>query len=188
MPPKKRINREKILSAAFEIVRKDGFESLDARKLARELGTSTHPIFDCFASMDEVKAEVTKLAWACYASYIESGSREAIPFKGTGKAYIRFALEEKQLFRELFLVGHKDQTSFLQGDSTLNSVQVLARTALGIDEEKIPVLHLTLWSLVHGIATLAATGVFPFDEALIDLILTDAFLGLKERYHENGSN
>lgn len=47
--------KEDILEAAYEIVRKKGIDSLNARALAKELKCSTQPIMYQFSSMEEIK-------------------------------------------------------------------------------------------------------------------------------------
>ncbi|MGE7690706.1 hypothetical protein ACQKMI_16025 [Lysinibacillus sp. NPDC097214] len=45
MAPKERFKEEILLDCAFEMVRKSGIDSVNARDLAKELGCSTKPIF-----------------------------------------------------------------------------------------------------------------------------------------------
>ena len=54
MPPKIRYSRESIIEAAFEVVRADGEEHLNARTVARRLGCSTQPVLYHFADMKEL--------------------------------------------------------------------------------------------------------------------------------------
>jgi len=56
------IAQEVIIEAAFELVRKEGFEVLSARNIAKQIGCSTQPIYWCYKSMDEIKAEVCRKA------------------------------------------------------------------------------------------------------------------------------
>ena len=60
MPPKSKCTREQIIETAFEMVRSEGLSSLKARRLAKELGTSTAPIFTAFNSIEEIRDEVVK--------------------------------------------------------------------------------------------------------------------------------
>ena len=69
MPPKAKFTREEIIDAAFEMVRRDGFEILTARSLGAKLGSSARPIFTVFKSMDEVQEEVLRKAKRLYESY-----------------------------------------------------------------------------------------------------------------------
>ena len=56
MPPVEKFSREKVISAAFELVRKHGMGKLSARSVAHRLGSSTAPVYNHFSSMPELKA------------------------------------------------------------------------------------------------------------------------------------
>ena len=42
--------------------------------------------------------------------------------------------------------------------------------------------HLEMWVYVHGIATMIATGYLNWEVETVSRMLTDAYMGLKERY------
>lgn len=44
-----------MVQAALRVVQAGGIDSLTAKRLAQELGTSTQPIFTCFGSMEGVR-------------------------------------------------------------------------------------------------------------------------------------
>ena len=46
-----RITKERILKAAAEVVRKEGAEALNARRIAAEIGCSTQPVYSQFRNM-----------------------------------------------------------------------------------------------------------------------------------------
>ena len=62
MPPIARFSREDVLHAAYELVRREGPNALNARALAKEMNCSTQPIFRLFSGMDELMTEVKRLA------------------------------------------------------------------------------------------------------------------------------
>ncbi len=100
MPPKSRIEREEILSRAFEIARREGFESLTARGLAAALGCSTQPIYDAFADRKALEAAVAGRAFAFMLCRMrENPEPDVPPDAAIALGYIRFALEEGHLFR-----------------------------------------------------------------------------------------
>ena len=105
MPRKNRFTREEIISAALELPRSRGSAAVTARSLAGALGSSSKPIFGLFENMDEVQQEVQKAAFAIYQKRIVDAmaSGEFPPFKASGMAYIRFAREQKELFKLLFM-------------------------------------------------------------------------------------
>ena len=58
MPPRVRVTKEEIVRAATDLVRAEGMECLNARRIASALGCSTQPIFSNFGSMEELRAAV----------------------------------------------------------------------------------------------------------------------------------
>ena len=55
MPASKKVTKDDIVNAAFEVMRDGGFGSVNARSVAKKLGCSTQPIYLSFQSMDELK-------------------------------------------------------------------------------------------------------------------------------------
>ena len=103
MAPRSKFTRQELIDASFKIVRERGSDALTAKAIADELHISTRPIFTCFGSMDEVRREVRAAAEALYDRYTAEGFRQRVPFFGFGMQYIRFAKEEPELYRLLFL-------------------------------------------------------------------------------------
>ena len=62
MPPSVRFSKDAVLNAAYQLVRREGPDALNARAVARELGGSTQPIFRLFSGMEELKQAVVELA------------------------------------------------------------------------------------------------------------------------------
>ena len=93
MPPKVKISKESIITAAVDIVRKSGAHALNARTVAQILDCSTQPVFSNFASMDDLRLEVIKSAENICRYYIEREINSGLfpAYKASGMAYIRFA-------------------------------------------------------------------------------------------------
>jgi len=109
MAPKNKFTKEEMVDAAMRVVRAKGIDGLTAKTMADELGTSTQPVFTAFGSMDTVRQEVYAAAVHMYDDYVDAGLKEEIPFFGVGMQYIRFAREEPELYRFLFLTRAQDQ-------------------------------------------------------------------------------
>lgn len=136
MPPKFKYSREQIIDSAVNVVRKNGVSGLTARALAAELGLSAKPIFSLFQNMEEVKDEVIHSANSLYQSRIQKAMKESeyTPYKASGIAYIRFAQEEKELFKLLFM---RDRTGEKKEDNReeLRPILKIIMDNLGIGEE-----------------------------------------------------
>ena len=113
---------------------------------------------------------------------MESGKYPA--YKATGMAYIRFAAEEKELFRILFMRPRSTQ-EIEEKNPAAEPVFAMVRDTTGIAGDAAKLFHLEMWSFVHGIAVMLATEYLPLDTVLISEMLTDVFVGLKKRYEES---
>ncbi len=183
MAPKFKFTREEIINSALEVTRKEGISALTARRLASELGSSAKPIFGLFQSMDEVKTEVLKKADEIYREYLsrEMSNDNYPPYKASGIGYIRFASEEKELFKLLFMRDRSRENIADESDSLKPLIEIIKKQ-LGLDEGKAYLFHLELWLFVHGIATMLATDYLDWDMEFVSNALTDAYQGLKSRF------
>lgn len=193
MPPKFRFQREDIIAAALDLTRESGPGALTARALAQRLGCSVKPIFGLFRNMDELKQEVLSAADRLYRSYIQRGMAEGKypPYKASGMAYIQFAREERELFKLLFMRDRSGE-ALTEDRESVRPILDLIRSNLSISEDEAYMLHLEMWIMGHGIATMAATSYLDWDEEFISRVLTDAYLGIGSRYKNkeaaDGSN
>lgn len=189
MPPKAKFQREEIISAGFEIVRKDGWKALTARALGAKLGSSVCPIFTIFQNMEEVQGEVEETAKARYKEYVEKGLKETPAFKGVGMQYIAFAQNEPQLFQHLFMEKQKD-TLNITGilpiiEESYDNILASIQNGYGIEKALAEKLYRHLWIYTHGIATLCATQMCNFTKEEISQMMTDVFVSLLKRIKED---
>jgi len=183
MPPKIKVTKDEIINNAIEIVRKDGEQSINARTIATQLNCSTQPIFSNFATMDDLRLAVTQKADELYQSYIqrEIASEQFPSYKASGMAYIRFAKEEKELFKLLFM-RDRNSTNDTFGDDSFNGMVTFVQSYTGLNEADATLFHLELWAFVHGIATMFATEFLDLDWELVSKMISDAYLGLRKQY------
>lgn len=187
MPPRFKFTRDEMIASALNIVREDGITGLTARSLAAELGCSVKPIFGLFQNMEEVQQEVLNAAHTLYQDYlkVDMESEKYPPYKASGMAYIRFAKEEKELFKLLFM---RDRTGERIEDERkeIEPLLEIIRKNTGLGEEDAYRFHLEMWLYVHGIGTMIATSYLDWDMEFIDRALTDGYIGLKSRYCGDG--
>ena len=184
MPPVQKTGKNEIISAAFEIVREEGYANLNARAIAKKLGVSTQPIFSNFKNMEDLKMEIVRKASCLYFSMLEEEEKSGKypPYKARGMGYIRFAKEEKNLFRLLFMDKRSPDVKFPTDDATKEIV--LISDTLSFTKDKASRMHALLWFFVHGIASLIVTESLKLSEEDISAALTDTYLGLKSRFSD----
>lgn len=183
MPPKFKFTREEIIDAALRITRKNGLSGLTARALAAELNCSVKPIFGSFENMEEVQREVYASASNLYQNYLQEDMTKGKypPYKASGMAYIRFAKEERELFKLLFMRDRSREKPEENREEIRPLLELIQRN-LGLCEEDAYLFHLEMWLYVHGIATMIATSYLDWQDEFISKVLTDAYMGLKYRY------
>ena len=173
MPPKFKFKREEIVEAAVNLTRRGGVDAVTARGIAGELGVSTQPIFTCFKNMEEAKEEVRIYAEKLCHSYLKKGVEAPIPFFGFGMAYIRFAKEESELYKMLFINPDKEGESMLDTLSGIRSIVINSiEKTYRFNEKEAKRLFRDLWLAAHSIATLCVGGICPFSDEEIAKILT----------------
>ena len=182
MPPKVKVTKEDIIRAAVEIVRREGHQALNARTVAAALNCSTQPVFSNFATMGQLRLAVAKKAEAIYEEYLqrEVASGEYPAYKASGMAYIRFAKEEKELFKLLYM-RNRDGEAFSVGAEVDSEMEALVQTQTGLNETEAKLFHLEVWAYVHGIATMFATGFLNLEWELVSKMLTDCYQGLRKQ-------
>lgn len=183
MPPKFKFTKEEIIRAAFDITREDGITSVTARAVGAKLNSSSKVIFGLFQNMEELQKEIIKAANDLYQSYIREDmvSGKYPPYKASGMAYIRFAKEEKELFKLLFM-RDRSLEKIEENREEIRPLLEVIKKNIELNEEDAYMFHLEMWLYVHGIATMCATSYLNWDMEFISQVLTDAYLGLKHHY------
>ena len=169
MPPRAKVSREQIVDAAVAVIRKAGLDSLNARALAQELHCSTQPILYAFSTMEELKRAAYARVDRLHTEYLTKVPPESDPLLGIGLNYIRFAVEEPQLFRFLFQSGYAEEGSLPEMIDSEELVPVLAvmQEGSGLDREGTRDVFLTVALFAHGYASIMANNALAFDEKQI---------------------
>ena len=133
MPPKARITKDMIISAAVEVARRSGFESINARTVSGQLHCSTQPVMYHFSTIDSLKKAAYRQADQLHTQYMMNTPPGQDPILGIGMNYIRFAVEEPQLFRFLFQSGYAGENSLLEMVNSEELIPVLAAMQEGAE-------------------------------------------------------
>ena len=186
MPPKVKVDKEKITDAALELVRKSGRAALNARSVANVLGCSTQPIFSNYANMDDLKLDVVKRAYDKYLEFreVDISSGKYPVYKASGMAYIRFAVEENELFKLLFMSGEEELSGYEGSKKDWSNIVGGVASAMSLPEKRAEMFHFEMWMFVHGVAVMLATKNVDIDTETVSTMLSDVYLGLKAKYEE----
>ncbi|MCR5653879.1 MAG: TetR/AcrR family transcriptional regulator [Ruminococcus sp.] len=186
MPPKVKFQKEEIVNAAVEITREKGIDALTARELASKLGVSTRPIFTYFDTMEQLKSEVRAYAKELYREYIQHGLKAPISNLGVGRQYLRFAKEEPELYKILYLKKPDGSTGGAM--EALKLSQELVRDSVmkkyNMDAVTADLYFRDLWLVSYSFTTLIVTGECPYTDEEISSIFTRFSLSLCKAYKE----
>ena len=180
MPPKAKITKEMVIGAAFEVARETGAENINARTVSKKLNCSTQPVMYHFATIEELKkAAYEKADWyhSEYLMKIEQPRKGAM--LGIGINYIRFAVEEPNLFRFLFQSGFAVENNLLEMIDSPELVPVISamQRALDMNIDHTKKVFLTICLFAHGYASIIANNSLEYDEELIKSHLERASRG-----------
>ena len=183
MPPKPKFTKEEITIAAVNLVREKGENALTARELGARLGTTARPIFTAFKNMDEGKEAVMKKTDEIFFAYREEEIKKNNKprYKAIGTAYIRFAAEEKNLFKLKFMRDRTENPSLLGHEFDTDAISTIEMQT-GFSEETSNMFHTEMWLFAHGIATTLVSSYLDWSPEQISNLLADAYKSFKWLY------
>ena len=185
MAPNVKYSKDKIVETGLKLVKENGIESVSARTIAKELGCSICPIFSCFVTMEELKRSLLQQMYKIYEQYIDEGIKGCDkPFKGSGLAYIKFAKENKNYFKALFMGNHGIKMDEILENDENKKINDLICKGSGLSVDKACKLHKYNWVFVHGIAVMVATDYCDFSDEEISVMLTEEYVSLLDKFKE----
>ena len=169
MPPKTRVTEDRIVTAAVEVAHQSGFEKINARTVSEQLHCSTQPVMYHFSTIDNLKKAAYGRADQLHTQYLMNTPPGQDPILSIGMNYIRFAVEEPQLFRFLFQSGYAEENSLLEMVDSEELIPILAamREGAGLSMQKTRSVFITVALFAHGYASIIANNHLEFDEKLI---------------------
>ena len=177
MPPSVRFNREAVLNAAYQLIRREGVAALNARSVAKELGGSTQPIFRLFSGMEELKQAVLVLTLDLWKERLQERLHTSrFPYLTIGMAYLLFARDEPELFKFLFMRDRVSDGSCT--DYNMDFGIPMIEDAVKVDVETARKLYERNWLYCHGLAVMIATKYIPcMNECQMRQLLVESLQG-----------
>lgn len=189
MPPKPKFSKNEIIRSALDLVRENGPESLTAREVGKRLGVSSSPIFTFFKDMDELKNAVKVSAKEKFDEYMLVAENFYPSYKKRGMQFVRFAGEEPQLFKLLFMEKGNGDKSFDLAIECIpfgkqDDINIIKRDYAANDEQALRLFD-QMWIYTYGLCVLTATGVCSFSEKETAQRLGEIFRGMVEVIHSD---
>lgn len=180
MPPKAKITKEMIVEAAFNIVQKEGVEKVTARSISEQLNCSTQPVLYYFSTVEDIKKLVYKKVDEYHTDYImDTDTDYGNPMLTIGMNYIRFAINESNLFRFLFQSNEFSGVGMLDLLETeeLLPILIVLQNELDMSMEDAKDVFSTLFIFAHGYASLYANNTMIYNEVNVIRALEKIFYG-----------
>jgi AcrR family transcriptional regulator len=163
--------REALLEAAETVLRRDGLRGLTLRAMSREVGVShTAPqrhFNDTAGVLSELAAIGHHRLAAAMAACAEGIEDETERRKAIARGYIRFAVDQPDLFRLMSRNELLDQSNEALLQARRMSIRALAGTLARQDGSERPIQRIDTtraiemtagWAYVHGLAMLLIDG------------------------------
>lgn len=163
------LSRAAVVDAARELLMSEGLSSLSLRKLASRLDVTAAALYAYVANKRDLLEAVIETEFEHLIAEFRRYERDGDPIERLcqmGFAYVRYAEQNPRVFRTMFMVRAQ-----LPSEPSGNDFAVASRAfsaakkplndamELGLVRRIDPALaHLTLWTAVHGVATVLLLG------------------------------
>ncbi len=199
MPKKSRTSyhhgdlRSALLTAAAELLERDGPEGISLRALARAAGVSQTAPYNHFPDKTELLATLAADGFAALtAAQADAAGKASTPsaqIVAIGSAYVSFARGHPQLYRLMFGAGVADWRGHrLVEEAKHGSYEPVKQAVIAVlgerAEMETEVVNIAAWALVHGLAMLLIDGTLAAPEEgaapLVEAVLERFVTGLAE--------
>jgi AcrR family transcriptional regulator len=178
--------KSRIVAAARGLYLDRGPEAVTMRAVAERVGVTATALYRHFADKDTLLREVVGEGSRLLGSHLFRALEAPTPLarlRSTADAYLDFALAQPQAYRALFDAPQDDDTSpvALQQGAVRRFLRDRVREAMeagDLAEGDPDGTALTLWALVHGLASLHFAGIARIEWAR-ERVLTNLIDGIR---------
>ena len=160
--------RASILQVAWQIVEKEGWQSLSIRKIAEAIEYSSPVIYDHFENKEAILLEFTKKGFLLLNEELINARSQfvdpALQLEAMAYAYWHFAFTNKEYYQLMYGLGMPSCETAERipelGAFTkiiINAIKDLIATGNKQDTDPFLKLH-TFWSMLHGLISINMMG------------------------------
>jgi AcrR family transcriptional regulator len=181
-----------ILNSAMQLFIDEGYKNVTIRKLAEKIEYSPATIYLYFKDKDEILFTLQRMAFEKFHNFQASIQSIADPVKRLtehGKAYVRFALENREYYELMFLIDSPMcPNSPADFKAEIDSYQLLKdnlQTCMDsglMKQMDIEIAAFSMWSFVHGIASIVIKRGFLIPEDVQKYLIDGALNFLTANY------
>lgn len=176
--------RSALVAEGLKLLAESDAEHLSLREVARNVGVSATAVYRHFPDKQALLGALAFEGGRLLAQRQRNVQQEAggglAGFDAIGREYVRFAVQNPALFRLMMTSARYGKMLEVrdEGDGGLDLLRgnIEALAAPGTSETEKQTRAVQAWAIVHGLAMLILDGQVPADDALIDAVVTSAFL------------
>lgn len=163
--------KKDILAAAKSLFNERGWESTSIRNIAEKIEYSPSTIYLYYKDKNEIIFDLHREGFKLLVSYFQVLNGVSDPFerlKAMGRAYIRFALENQDTYKLMFVMEeplkHVESCAHQDWDEGDRAFDMLMNTVKDCQQQGyFQNLHtanisFVIWSTMHGLCTLRTSG------------------------------
>ena len=179
MPAISKISKDMILESGLKIIKEEGIDKLNVRNIANKLNCSTQPIMYHYKNMNLLKEELYNIVDNYHSQFLMKENINYNPLLNIGLQYIKFAEQEKNLFKFLFQSDKFSNFNFDDlidnNEEGLKEIFKTIEKETKIDKNSIKEAFKLLFITAHGLASLLANNSINYNEKYCIDILEKVF-------------
>jgi AcrR family transcriptional regulator len=165
--PKQKINKKMVIDAAFEIARKNSYETVTVNQIADALGCSVQPVYSYCTSMDKLREDLKHRVHEYFRHEMTSKIDVNDFYLSTAQSLLSLAVSEPNLFK-LFIYSQRDQINSVKDFTLLltdPSFPRIAAAKFGLNPDAEHMLHYSIAVFTYGMCLMLNTTQISMDEA-----------------------
>jgi AcrR family transcriptional regulator len=182
--------RARLIEAAARLLAEEGPAALTSRRLAAEAGTSTMAVFSRFENMTDLRRAVRAEAFGRLEAHLDALPVTDDPVAdlvATGTVFFDSGVANPHLYRAMFLDRPPEGDDL--GVGVYERLVALVRRCMAAGrftdakESLVPVWAAQVWSMRHGMVTMAVAGLLPVEQ--VRFVLDDMTFRLLVGYGDD---
>lgn len=174
--------RARIISAALDVARRDGWDAVTMRRLADEIEYSPNFAYRYFTGRDDILHTLVRDGFARLRDAVSTAGASSAGASGTaaeavrraGHAYLDFALAEPEVYQLMYGLGGVRVPATDAWDEGQAVGDVLAGLLVVAGDNRPEQHVLQLWATAHGLIALLVVGRVEVDTLGLHALFEDA--------------
>lgn len=157
-----------LLEVAIHLLKKEGYQSLSLRKIAKLAGVSQSAPYRHYNDLEELYADIASDGFKLLTNKLKKvktrySKYPLLQFRESGIAYVEFAIKNPDLFQIMYgnqILSHSKYEFLIQSEEEafliLKNILMECKEQGLIKTNEIEQASMSAWTMVHGLAVLLA--------------------------------